>query len=145
MELGMSGPRSAGALVVIALLWSGAVAADAGLNMKPGLWEIVTITPGHVIGRDRKCYLPKDIAALQSQMRGQLVLPAQPCKFTDYKQTGNTVTYTMICTFAKGQPARSAVTATYAGDSSHGTVTPAQGSPWAIDSRRIDACAKSSF
>jgi hypothetical protein len=145
VELGITGPRSVGALVVIALLWSGALAADAGLNIKPGLWETVTTIQGHVVGTERKCYLPKDVTALQSQMRGQLVLPAQPCKYTDYKQTGNTVTYIMICTFGKAQPVRSAVTATYAGDSSHGTVTPAQGGAWAIDSRRVDTCEKSSF
>jgi hypothetical protein len=72
-------------------------------------------------------------------------VPAQPCKFTDYKQTGNTVTYTMTCTFGKGKPARSAVTATYSGDSTHGTITSATGVQSVIDSRRIDTCTKSSF
>jgi hypothetical protein len=145
MEPGKTGLRFAGAVALIIIIWSAAALADAGLNMKPGLWETATTMQGHVGGTERKCYLPKDIVDLQSQMRGQLVLPAQPCKFTDYKQTGNTVTYTMICTFGKGKPTRSAVTATYSGDSTHGTVTSAAGVQWAIDSRRIDGCAKSSF
>jgi hypothetical protein len=137
--------RSAGTLALMAVVWAGAAVADAGLNMKAGLWETVTTTQGQVGGTERKCYLPKDIADLQSQMRGQLVLPAQPCKFTDYKQTGNTVTYTMTCTFGKGRPTSSAVTATYSGDSTHGTVTSTAGVQWTIDSRYIGSCAKSSF
>jgi hypothetical protein len=145
MEPAKTGTPSAAALTLIVLVWSAAALADTGLNMKPGLWEIVTTTQGHVAGTERKCYLPKDVTDLQSQMRGQLVLPNQPCKFTDYKQMGNTVTYTMTCTFGKGKPVRSTVTATYSGDSTHGTVTSASGVQSAIDSRRIDTCAKSSF
>jgi hypothetical protein len=133
------------AIALIAIVWSAGSLAGAGLNMKPGLWETVTTMQGRVGGAERKCYLPKDVAALQSQMRGQLVFPAQPCKFTDYKQTGNTVTYTMTCTFGKGRPTRSAVTATYSGDSTHGTLTSAAGVQSVIDSRRIDTCTKSSF
>jgi hypothetical protein len=139
------GMWSAGAFVSMALVWSGTAIADAGLNMKPGLWETVTTLQGRAISTERKCYLSKDVAALLSQMRGELVEPAQPCKFADYKQAGNSVTYTMICTYGKGPPIRSAVTATYTGDASHGTVTTAGGVQSAIDSRRVDACTKSSF
>jgi hypothetical protein len=45
----------------------------------------------NLAGSERKCYLPNDIANFQSQMRGQLVLPDQPCKYTDYRQAGNTL------------------------------------------------------
>lgn len=145
MERDRNGTPPARALAVIVIAWSAAALADTGLDMKPGLWEIVTTMQGHVAGTERKCYLPKDIADLQSQMRGQLVLPNQPCKFTDYRQTGNTITYTMTCTFGKGKPVRSTVTATYSGESTHGTVTGASGGQSTIDSRRIDNCATSSF
>jgi Protein of unknown function (DUF3617) len=77
-------------------------------------------------------------------MRGEVSAPKQPCTFANYKQSGNTVIYTMTCTFTGGKPRASTVSATYSGDTTMGTVT-ANGVATKIDSKRLGDCTKSSF
>jgi hypothetical protein len=128
---------------VTVCLWLMPVVAASRLNMKPGLWESTTFMQGNKVGSEQKCYLQKDVDHLEKQMRGEVSEPKQPCTFTNYKQSGDAVTYTMTCTFA-GKPSTTTVSATYSGDTTTGTVT-GSGLPSRIDSKRLGDCTKSSF
>ena len=130
--------------VVTVCLWLTSWAAAAGLNMKVGLWETTMVFQGKKGPSEQKCYLQKDVDFLEKQMRGEVSAPKQPCAFANYKQSGNTVTYTMTCTFTGGKPRTSTVSATYSGDTATGTVT-ANGAVTTIDNKRLGDCTKSSF
>ena len=123
-------------LVLPALAW-------AKLDMQPGLWEMATQMQGRTLANEQKCYLQKDIDALEKFMQGAVNDPKQPCVNSNYKASGNTVTYTMSCTFS-GHKNISDVSATYAGDHTTGTIK-ADGSVSTIASKRLGACNKSSF
>jgi hypothetical protein len=130
-----------GALTVGLCLTS--LAAYASLNMKPGLWETATIIQGKKASAEQKCYLQKDVDHLEKQMRGEVSEPKQPCVFANYKQTGNTVTVKMTCTFG-GKPHPSVLSATYNGDTTTGKVI-SDGVATEIESKRLGDCTKSSF
>lgn len=133
--------RPGGVLLAVVVFAFSVVAA---LNMRAGLWEVTTYISGRKVTVDQKCYLQKDIAELEKQMRGDPAAQKGPCTFSDFKQSGNSVTYTMTCRFTPGKSTTSSVTATYNGDTTTGTV--AGGSINSkIDSKRIGDCTKSSF
>ena len=115
----------------------------ASLNMNEGLWETSTSMNGKKLATEQKCYLKKDVVELEKMLRGELVKPKQPCKFSDYKESGNAVNYTMTCTFG-GKPSVSQVTSTYNGDTAKGAIT-ANGTVSVLESKRTGSCSKSSF
>ena len=115
----------------------------ASLNIKEGQWEVTTSISGRKVSTEQKCYLNKDIVELEKMFRGEVIKPKQPCKFSDYKQSGNAVSYKMTCTFG-GKPSVSQVTSTYNGDTAKGTIT-GNGTVSVVESKRIGSCSKSSF
>ncbi len=116
----------------------------AALNMKPGLWETTTYISGNKLSTEQKCYLQKDIDSLEKMMRGDPAAQKGPCSNSNFKQSGDTVTYTMTCSFSKGKTSTGTVSGTYNGDTTTGTVV-GSGTTSKIDSKRIGDCSKSSF
>jgi hypothetical protein len=134
------------AIAAVALLavLAATLTVRAALNMKPGLWETTTYIDGHKINAEKKCYLQKDIDALEKMMRGDPAAQKGPCSDSNFKQSGNTITYTMTCSFSKGKTTTSTVSGTYNGDTTTGTVV-GSGTTSKIDSKRVGDCFKSSF
>ena len=116
----------------------------AALNMRAGLWEITTTLSGHKVGAEQKCYLQKDIDDLEKMMKGAAGKADQPCSFSDYKESGRTVTYKATCRFGGEKPSTSLVTSAYNGDTTTGTIA-SSGAVSTINSKRAGNCSKSSF
>lgn len=116
----------------------------AALNMKAGQWEITTTISGQKLGVEQKCYLQKDIDDLEKMMKGAVGKGHQPCIYSDYKESGSTVTNKLTCRFGGGKPSASLVTSTFNGDSTTGTLT-GSGTVTTLNSKRIGNCIKSSF
>jgi Protein of unknown function (DUF3617) len=116
----------------------------AALNIKAGLWEITTTIGGQKLGVEQKCYLPKDIDDMEKMLKGATGTAAQPCSYSDYKESGGTITYKMTCRFGGGTPKTSLVTSTYYGDTTTGTIT-GSGTVITMNSKRVGNCTKSSF
>jgi hypothetical protein len=116
----------------------------AALNMQAGLWEITTTINGQKAGVEQKCFLQKDIDDLEKTMKGAAGKADQPCSYSDFKESGNTVTYKMTCRFGGGKPSTSLVTSTYNGNTTSGTIT-SSGTVITINSKRVGNCTKSSF
>src|SRR5690242_21577255 len=70
--------------------------AWADLNMQPGLWESSTMVGGETRSTEQKCYVQKDVEALEKFQKGQSPLAA-PCRASGYKALGNTTSYTLTC------------------------------------------------
>lgn len=108
--------------IVLALVWCGwANAAD--VNMKDGLWEITTKTemkgmPGNIPPTTMKQCLTKKDNVPQQKPQGQAAKPN--CKMVDNKVSGNTVTWTSVCTEKDGTM-ESKGTMTYKGEAFDGT------------------------
>jgi len=60
----------------------------AALNIESGLWEITTTIGGQKLGVEQKCYLPKDIDDMEKMLKGATGKAAQPCSYSDYKESG---------------------------------------------------------
>jgi hypothetical protein len=116
----------------------------AALNVKAGLWEITTTVNGHKADVQQKCYLQKDIDDLEKMQKGAAGKANQPCTYSDYKESGSTVTYKMTCRFGGGKPSTSLVTSTYNGDTASSTIT-SGGTVSTVNSKRVGNCNKSSF
>jgi hypothetical protein len=116
----------------------------AALNMKAGLWEMTTSISGQKAGVEQKCFLQKDISDLEKTLKGAAGKAGQPCSYSDYKESGSTVTYKMTCRFGGGKPNTSLVTSTYNGDTTTGTIT-GSGTVSTVNSKRVGNCTKSSF
>ena len=107
--------------IILALVWCGGVEA-ADLNMKDGLWEITTKTemkgmPGNIPPTTMKqCMTKKDNVPQQQQEKNK----NPNCKMVDNKISGNTVTWTMLCTEKDGTM-ESKGQMTYKGDAFDGT------------------------
>jgi uncharacterized protein DUF3617 len=120
------------------------VSASAELNMKPGLWETATTVSGSPAPTEQKCYLQKDVDALDRFQRGQQPPGQNACTTSSYKALGNTMTYTLTCEF-NGRKSVSAVTTTYDGDRITGLIAGADGTITRVLNTRIGDCAQSSF
>jgi hypothetical protein len=116
----------------------------AALNMKAGLWETTTTMSGQKAGVEQKCFLQKDIDDLENTLKGAAGKGKQPCAYSDYKETGNTVTYKMTCRFGGGKPSTSLVTSTYNGETTTGNIA-SGGAVITVNSKRVGNCTKSSF
>ena len=117
----------------------------AALNMKAGLWEItITTQNGQTLGVEQKCYMPKDIDDMEKMLKGAAGKVDQPCSYSDYKESGGTVTYKMTCRFGGGTPKTSLVTSTFNGDTTTGTIT-SSGTVSTVNGKRVSNCTKSSF
>jgi len=116
----------------------------AALNIKAGLWEIITSISGQKAGVEQKCFLQKDIDDLEKTLMGAAGKANQPCSYSDYKESGSTVTYKMTCRFGGGKLSTSLVTSTYNGDTTTGTIT-SGGTVSTVNSKRVGNCTKSSF
>ena len=116
----------------------------AALNMESGLWEITTTMGGQKLGVEQKCYLPNDIDDMEKMLKGVAGKAAQPCSYSDYKESGGTITYKMTCRFGGGTPKTSLVTSTYNGETTTGTIT-GSGTVITMNSKRVGNCTKSSF
>lgn len=120
------------------------VPAWADLNMQPGLWESATMVGGETRSTERKCYMRKDIDALEKFQQGQSP-PGAPCTASGYKALGNTMNYTVTCEM-NGTKTVSAVTATYGGTVIHGSIASLDGTVSAtFVNSRIGGCSESSF
>ena len=119
------------------------VEARADLNMQPGLWESATMVGGTTMSTEKKCYLQKDIKALERFQQGESP-PGAPCKATGYKATGNTARYTLTCE-TEGRKTVSSVTMSYEGTVIRGSIE-TEGSPAStVVNSRIGDCSQSSF
>lgn len=120
------------------------VAAQADLNMQPGLWESVMTRAGEQTRPDQKCYLKKDIDALDQFQRGIKTPSQNPCKASNYKAIGNRVQYTMTCQ-ANGQMTVNAVTMVYDATRIIGEIRGVDGTITQVTNTRTGDCSQSSF
>lgn len=127
-------------LVVLLLACAPALAA---LNMKEGLWETTLTVDGRMQPAGTQCYTREDIEEMEKLFEGHPTRGDGACRYSGFKESGNTVSYTMICRLGDDEQT-SAVTATYRGDSATGTIR-AAGATVLASSRRIGDCAVSSF
>ena len=116
----------------------------AALNINPGLWEVTTAMGGQKPGVEKKCYLQKDIDDMEKTLKGAAGKGNQPCIYSDFKESGNTVTNKLTCRFGGGKPITTLVTSTYNGDNTTGTIT-GSGAASTVNSKRLGSCTKSSF
>ena len=130
---------------LVAAMWMAlSTTLYAALNMKAGLWETTTTMSGQTAGMEQKCFLQKDIDDLESTVKGVAGKANQPCAYTDYKESGSTVTYKMTCRFGGGKPNSSLVTSTYNSDTTTGNIANS-GTVITVNSKRVANCTKSSF
>ena len=133
------------ALRILALFAVGLAAppARATLNMNEGLWETTVIADGRAQSANTKCYTRSDIAEMDRLLQGKSSRVDGVCRYSDFTQTGDNVSYTMTCRLGDDEQT-SAVSATYRGDSATGTLRSA-GVTVTTSSRRIGSCTESSF
>jgi uncharacterized protein DUF3617 len=135
--------RGIAALAVIVGL-AAPVPASAELNMRPGMWESIMTVGGNQMPPDRKCYLQKDIDALDRFQRGTGTQANSPCSASGYREFGNTMSYSLTCVI-NGQKSVSAVTMNYDRDRITGEITPINGPVSALVNTRTGDCSQSSF
>jgi uncharacterized protein DUF3617 len=120
-----------------------AMPAGATLNMNAGLWETTLSADGEAHASAAKCYTRSDIAEMEKLLRGKTTRVDGICRYADFKQSGDSVNYTMTCRLGDDEQT-SAVSATYNGNSATGTIR-AAGVTVTASSRRIGSCTESSF
>ena len=120
-----------------------AAPAMATLNMNEGLWETTITADGQAQSANSRCYTRADIAEMERLLRGKSTRVDGVCRYADFTQSGNSVSYTMTCRLGDDVQT-SAVSATYRGDSAIGTIRSA-GVTVTASSRRIGSCTESSF
>ena len=130
---------------VVLLAWAGLAAqhAAAALNMREGLWETTITADGEPRSLGTKCYTGADIAEMERLLQGKSARVDGVCRYSDFTQSGNDITYTMTCRLGDDEQT-SLVAATYGGDSATGTIRTA-GVTVSATSRRIGSCPHSSF
>jgi len=111
--------------------------------MSEGLWETTLTADGQPRSLGTKCYTAADIAEMERLLQGKSARTDGVCRYSDYTQSGNSISYTMRCRVGDDEQT-SAVEATYRGDSATGTVRTA-GMTVTAASRRIGSCTQSSF
>src|SRR5258706_3901298 len=120
-----------------------AMPATASLNMNEGLWETTLTADGQTQSASAKCYTRADIVEMDKLLQGKSSRVDGVCRYADFTQSGNSVNYTMTCRLGDDEQT-SAVSATYRGDSSTGTIR-AAGVTVTASSRRVGNCSESSF
>ena len=120
------------------------ISAWADLNMRPGLWESIMKAGGNATPSEQKCYLQKDIDALDRFQRGVEHPSQSPCSASEYKSLGNTMSYTLTCEI-NGKKTVSAVTTTYDGDHITALIAGVDGTVTESANTRIGDCTQSSF
>ena len=133
-------PRIVTLAIVAALV---AVPAGATLNMNEGLWETTVTADGQAHSASAKCYTRTDIAEMEKLLRGKSSRVDGICRYADFTQSGDSVSYTMTCRLGEDEQT-SAVSATYSGNSATGTIR-AAGVTVTASSRRVGSCTESSF
>ena len=128
-----------------ALLLAGLCARDAAaaLNMSEGMWETTITADGQPRSLGTKCYTAADVAEMERMLQGQSARADGVCRYSDFAQSGNDITYTMTCRVGDDEQ-RSTVSATYRGDSASGTIRTA-GVTVTAASHRVGSCTQSSF
>ena len=121
----------------------GAAPASASLNMNEGLWETTLTADGKTQSAAAKCYTRADIIEMEKLLQGKSTRVTGVCRYADFTQSGNEVSYTMTCKLGDDEQT-SAVSATYRGDSSVGTIR-AAGVTVTASGRRLGSCTESSF
>ncbi|HZI82990.1 MAG TPA: DUF3617 family protein [Casimicrobiaceae bacterium] len=129
-------------LVALAAAFGTAPAA-ATLNMHEGLWETTLTVDGRARSVGTKCYTRADIVEMENMLQGRSSRGSGSCRYSNFAQSGDSVSYTMTCPLGDDEQA-SSVSAIYRGDSATGTVR-AAGATVTTSSRRIGDCAESSF
>ena len=131
-------------IVVAAMLAALAAApAAASLNMNEGVWETTLTADGKTQSAGAKWYTRADIVEMEKLLQGWSSRVDGVCRYADFTQSGNSVNYTMTCKLGDDEQT-SAVSATYRGDSSTGTIR-AAGVTVTASSRRLGNCSESSF
>lgn len=130
-------------ILVLSALGFVVTPAHATLNMNEGLWETTVIADGHAQSANTKCYTRSDIAEMERLLQGRSSRMDGICRYSDFTQSGNNVSYTMTCRLGDDEQT-SAVSATYRGDSAIGTLRSA-GVTVTTSSRRVGSCTESSF
>ena len=120
-----------------------ALPVSATLNMNEGLWETTLTADGQAHSGSAKCYTRADIVEMERRLQGKTSRVDGVCRYADFKQSGDSVDYTMTCRLGDGEQT-SAVSATYNGNSATGTIR-AAGVTVTTSSRRIGSCTESSF
>ena len=131
------------AAVLLALFGLPAQHAAAALNMSEGLWETTLTADGQPRSLGTKCYTAADVAEMERLLQGKSARADGVCRYTDFTQSGDNITYTMICRLGDDEQT-SAVAATYRGDTATGTIRTG-GVTVTATSRRLGSCAQSSF
>ena len=119
------------------------VAASAAWNMQWGLWDSTANIGGKPTPMGTACYLQKDLVELEALYRGKLIRDKDPCKYSDYAESGNSVNYTMTCKYGN-ETTVSQVKATYNGTASTSSITTA-GVVVNMTSKRIGTCTETSY
>ncbi len=137
--------RSRARSIVMAAMLAALAAAPAAasLNMNEGLWETTLTADGKTQSASAKCYTRADIIEMEKLLQGKSSRVDGVCRYADFTQSGNNVNYTMTCKLGDDEQT-SAVSATYRGDSSTGTIR-AAGVTVTASSRRVGNCSESSF
>ena len=135
------GARIAGVLFA----WVGLTAqhAVAALDMTEGMWETTLTADGQPRSLGTKCYTAADVTEMERLLQGKSARVDGACRYSDFAQSGNNITYTMICRLGDDEQT-SLVAATYRGDSATGTMR-TNGVTVTATSRRLGSCAQSSF
>jgi len=123
--------------VVATLAW-------AGLNMRPGLWEIATTLNGAPVGTVKKCYLPKDVNNLEASQHGAGPMANPHCKTSGYQAVGDMVTFRTTCK-EHGETTVSDAEVVFEGDRTAGEIRSDNGTTTSFESRRVGDCSVSSF
>lgn len=130
-------------MVVLAAGLALAAAVAAAPRMKPGLWEMISTMEGAGMPSAmppmtfRHCYRPEDI----KDLRNTVPQKNPSCKVTDWKESGDTVTWKMACTGANAMTGGGRIT--YAGDRYTGvnTMTTSRGTmTQRYTARRVGEC-----
>jgi hypothetical protein len=120
------------------------IPAWAELNMQPGLWDEVMTVAGNQMPPAQKCYLQKDVDALDRFQRGAEPPGKNPCSTSGYRALGNTMIYTLTCVI-NGKMSTSAVTMNYDGTRITGEITGVDGTLSRVANTRVGDCSESSF
>jgi len=112
--------------------------------MQPGMWDEIKTVGSNQLPPERKCYLQKDVDALDGFQRGTAPAGKSPCSASGYKAVGNFTSYTLTCAI-NGMKSVSAVTLHYDGTRITGEITGVDGTVTLVLNTRIGDCSQSSF
>src|SRR5262249_54236847 len=120
------------------------MSALAELNMEPGMWEAITTVDGNQMPPEQKCYLQKDVDALDRFQRGTGQIARNASSAAGYHPLGTTLSYTRACA-DNGKKTISAVSMNYDGNRITGEIIGIDGTRAQVLNTRISDCSESSF